>query len=263
VVSIERRAMGWVRDIVMQVLPCIDPIAKPIARAYWTRAHPSSRRVYDLGDSHAEIFASIYRQNLWGSRESRSGYGSTMPSTRSIRRRLPGLLRDLEVKTFLDAPCGDFNWMRRVDLGGVFYTGADIVPDLIFALQVGHSDSTHRFQLLDIVQGLIPTVDLWMCRELLMHLPTKYVFRVLENFHHSQSRYLLTTSFDLTSVNEDLLAPGFRPLNLQIPPIGLPQPILQFDDFAVPAQPRIMGLWSRDQVGGVLQSAPAETASGL
>ena len=88
-----------------------------------------------------------------------------------------------------------------------------------------------------------------------MHLPTRDVFSILHNFHRSESRYLLATSFELTSVNEDLPSPGFRPLNLQSHPIGLPRPILQFDDFVVPAQPRIMGLWSREQVGVVLQSA--------
>jgi len=247
--------MGLVRDVVMRVLPHIHPIAKPILRRYWASRHPSSRRVYDLGDRHAEIFTSIYRQNFWGSGESRSGYGSTMSSTRSIRRRLPKLLRELEAKTFLDAPCGDFNWMRTVDLKDVFYTGADIVPDLIFGLHARHSDLTHRFQVLDIINEQVPAVDLWMCREVMMHLPTKDVFSILRNFHRSESRYLLATSFDMTSVNDDLPSPGFRPLNLQILPIGLPHPILHFDDFVVPAQPRIMGLWSREQVGVALQSA--------
>jgi hypothetical protein len=31
----------------------------------------------------------------------------------------------------LDAPCGDFNWMKEVDLSAVHYTGGDIVEPLV------------------------------------------------------------------------------------------------------------------------------------
>lgn len=247
--------MGWVRDVAMRILPHIHPAISPILRAYWARRHPASRRVYDVGEEHAEIFTSIYERNFWGAGESRSGPGSTLSSTRAIRRLLPIILRDIGARTFLDAPCGDFNWMKTVDMNGVIYTGGDIVQSLILLLQASHAEPTRRFQILDIVNDPVPTVDLWMCRECLMHLPTKDVVSVLRNFHRSETRYFLTTSFDLTTINEDLPSPGFRPLNLRIDPINLPEPILRFDDFVAPAQPRIMGLWSREQVGSALRSA--------
>ena len=63
-------------------------------------------------------------------------------SERPEARRLVLRARNLGVDDFgvwargapaslLDAPCGDFNWMRHVPLGGVSYTGADVVPELI------------------------------------------------------------------------------------------------------------------------------------
>lgn len=247
--------MGWVRDVVMRALAHIHPAISPLLRAYWARRHPASRRVYDMGEDHAAIFASIYERNFWGAGESRSGPGSTLSSTRAIRRRLPIILRDIGARTFLDAPCGDFNWMRAVDIDGVFYTGGDIAEGLIVSLRASYAEVIRRFQILDIVNDPVPTVDLWMCRECLMHLPTKDVFGVLRNFHRSGTGHFLTTSFDLTTINEDLPSPGFRPLNLRIDPINLPEPILRFDDFVAPAQPRIMGLWSREQVGSALRSA--------
>jgi hypothetical protein len=36
-----------------------------------------------------------------------------------------------DVKSLLDIPCGDFHWMRRVNLQGLSYVGADIVRELI------------------------------------------------------------------------------------------------------------------------------------
>ena len=54
--------------------------------------------------------------NGWQSPESKSGGSSTLSATAAIRAALPRLLSDLGVAVLIDAPCGDFNWMRHVDL---------------------------------------------------------------------------------------------------------------------------------------------------
>jgi hypothetical protein len=41
------------------------------------------------------------------------------------------LLRQFEIHSLLDLPCGDFNWMQHVDLQGIKYTGGDIVEALV------------------------------------------------------------------------------------------------------------------------------------
>ena len=43
----------------------------------------------------------------------------------------PGLLRDYNITTVIDVPCGDFHWMSRVNLEGRKYIGGDIVKELI------------------------------------------------------------------------------------------------------------------------------------
>src|SRR5580765_5333146 len=84
-------------------------------------------------DSHAgapsmeSIFSGIYLNNSWSNPESVSGRGSTLAHTEMIRKTLPDLLAHLHARSLLDAPCGDFNWMQYVDLGGIQYTGADVV----------------------------------------------------------------------------------------------------------------------------------------
>ncbi len=49
------------------------------------------------GLSIAEIFEYIYRNNLWGSPESRSGLGSQIDATARLREALPPLLKHLGV----------------------------------------------------------------------------------------------------------------------------------------------------------------------
>src|SRR3990172_6563117 len=58
-----------------------------------------------------DVFTYIYTRNdVWTSGESRSGVGSELGTTETIRKELPKLLAMLDVQVFLDAPCGDFNW---------------------------------------------------------------------------------------------------------------------------------------------------------
>jgi hypothetical protein len=54
-----------------------------------------------------------------------------MRYTETIRQTLPALLAELRVESMLDLPCGDFNWMKQVELPVSRYIGADIVEPLI------------------------------------------------------------------------------------------------------------------------------------
>lgn len=52
------------------------------------------------------VFHQIYQANHWKSDESVSGEGSTLESTAIIRREIPILLEQLEVRTMLDIQIG-------------------------------------------------------------------------------------------------------------------------------------------------------------
>jgi len=62
----------------------------------------------------AGIFLAIYQANLWGSQESRSGPGSTLARAADFLPDLVALLRTLNTRVLLDAPCGDFTWAPGV-----------------------------------------------------------------------------------------------------------------------------------------------------
>ena len=86
-----------------------------------------------------DVFTQIYRTNKWGGNESRSGKGSSLAQTQQVRNALPGLLQAFRIRSMLDLPCGDFQWMKEVDLRGVDYLGADIVPELIAERSARHA----------------------------------------------------------------------------------------------------------------------------
>jgi len=88
----------------------------------------------------AAIFTPFYTANAWGDAESVSGPGSNFERTARLRQALPSLLTKLQVSSLLDAPCGDFNWMKYLDFPLQRYVGADVVSHLITKNQKLYGD---------------------------------------------------------------------------------------------------------------------------
>jgi hypothetical protein len=177
--------------------------------------------------------------------------GSTLAYTEKLRAWLPGLVDRLKVRRFLDAACGDFNWMRTVPLDGVHYTGMDIDEDLVAALKARYEGSGRTFLAGDITRDVLPPADIMLCRDCLPHLPYEFGWRVLENFARSGIPHLLVGSHFIR--NRDIARPGqWRQLNLQAEPFFLPAPLDQVDDWIAGRPRRIIGLWSAEQIKSAL-----------
>jgi hypothetical protein len=176
------------------------------------------------------VFSIIYKNNFWGSRESYSGGGSQINTTKTIREKLPLLWKQYMIKTFLDAPCGDYNWMKEIKKDDIVYIGGDIVNELIEQNNKKYRAENVSFKVIDITQDILPTVDMIFCKDCLQHLSYKNIFKVLNNFKKSDSKYLLTTSYPLTLSNWDIFDGDYRPLNLRIKPFNLPKPLIKIHE---------------------------------
>lgn len=176
--------------------------------------------------------------------ETRCGYGSTLRFTEPMRPQLGLLLKKLAVRTLVDAPCGDCNWMAHVDLSGVKYTGIDFdeehlraARDRIFDL--GFAPRDRIYLRLDIANSAIPVADLILCRDFMQHLPNETICKVIHNFRKSGSRWLLATNH-VGGENTDISTPGgFHPVNLTRSPFNFLPPLDSIPD----GEKRILGLW--------------------
>jgi hypothetical protein len=149
-----------------------------------------------------------------------------MVQTEAVREALPRIIRERGIGSLLDAPCGDLNWIVRVPLDGVRYTGADIVEDMVRELRRKHAARGREFITLDIVGDAAPAHDLILCRDCLVHLSEADALAALRNFSRSGAKYLLTTTFPGVQENPPLDRTGrWRPLNLCRPPFNLPEPL--------------------------------------
>lgn len=198
-----------------------------------------------------EVFNDIYHRNRWGDRESISGRGSNLRQTLVIIKKIPVLLEKFHVKTILDAPCGDFNWLKEAQLNLERYIGCDIVADLITDNQRRYGNEVRDFINLDLATDVLPQVDLIFCRDCLVHLSFKDALDVIKNFKKSKSKYLLSTTYPGIIKNQDIVTGDWRAIDLQLPPYKFPDMLEIIDEETTERQDykqKSLGLWKLSDI---------------
>lgn len=183
-------------------------------------------------------FTEVYRMGLWG--PSRSGPGSTVAATRSLRRDIVGVMAELfpagSTLTLVDAACGDMAWMPllleeltvRHDLR-LRYVGVEIVRELVdrnAAACPGTERIGMEFLHRDLTLEPPPRGDLVFCKDLVNHLVFDDIWRVLDGFNRSGSGFLLITSNEghRNLDAESMEGNASRHVNLEAAPFFLPRP---------------------------------------
>lgn len=170
------------------------------------------------------VFTKLYFEPV-AERDSLSGSGSDLIQTAAIAREIPRVVGELGIETMLDAPCGDFYWMRHVKLNLTKYVGVDVIRELVMRNAERFGGNGRLFMCLDVTTDKLPQVDMIFSRDMTVHLSNNDAIAALRNFKRSKSEYLLTTTFPETEENEDILTGEWRPMNLQRPPFNFPEPL--------------------------------------
>ncbi|MBR0964773.1 class I SAM-dependent methyltransferase [Bradyrhizobium diazoefficiens] len=201
-----------------------------------------TQMVRNLRGTPNEVFSEIYRRNIWGYKETASGAGSTLHNTQRVRESLPGLIRDLKIKTLLDLPCGDLHWLSKIELPISHYIGGDIVPELVKRTAEKYSRPDRSFLQIDLCKDPLPEADLLLCRDCFIHLSEDMIFRAIENILRSNIKYLLTTTFP-GGLNRAISTGDFFTIDLCAPPYNFPAPIRVLEDWVPPFDRRQLALW--------------------
>jgi len=200
------------------LMPIIYPIYNKITEIRFKNSTPE------------KIFAEIYRKNIWTDKESRSGTGSSLEKTKILRKVLPELFKDYSINSILDIPCGDFNWMREVNLKSISYIGADIVEEINKNNIKKYSAENKKFVKMNILKDNLPKVDLIFCRDLFIHFTYEDIFKAVINIKKSGSKFLLTTSFMGEKKNRNCPTGGWHSINLLIKPFSFPEPLKMINE---------------------------------
>lgn len=205
--------MGILWNILKKITP--EPLKKRYRRMKTARYEKMSTK---------EIFTKIRDKNEWGSSESVSGPGSEIEQTSTLRMELQKILKTKNIKSILDVPCGDFNWMKEVDLSGIDYTGGDIVDKIVAENQKKHGSGGIKFMPVNIITDVLPQSDLIFVRDCFVHLSYKDIHGAIANIKRSGSKYLMTTTYKDHHKNYDILTGQWRHLNLRDEPFNFPEP---------------------------------------
>jgi hypothetical protein len=204
---------------------------------------PGVEKLLSLARPSAQVFQKAYATRAWGSAESGSGTGSELAATENVSAYLPELFQRLQVSKFLDAPCGDWNWMRRVDLSGVDYVGADVVADVVAKNNQQYARSGVRFFHADLTKDYLPTVDMIMCRDCWVHLSFQDIAAILKNFRSTKATWLLVSNTPSQERNWNKpTGIDWRHLNLHLPPFNFPPNVESRKDH-YPDVPFEIALW--------------------
>jgi hypothetical protein len=177
-----------------------------------------------------KTFERIHHGNEWLGAVSVSGPGSDPDQTRAIRSGLRPLLDALGCRSLLDVPCGDWAWMRDVNLSGIDYHGWDVVPAIINANRAKFATPNVHFEIGDLTRHTPPAADVVLVRDLLVHLPDATIRRALKRLRQSGCTYLLTTTFTAERPHLDMHLGGWRPLCLTAAPWRFPEPLMLLDE---------------------------------
>ncbi|WP_152563387.1 hypothetical protein [Ruegeria halocynthiae] len=208
-----------------------------------------------------------FESKSWSGRANgpRSGPGSTLAATEPLREALPRIFNQFKVETFLDAPCGDWTWMREVDLNGIRYIGGDISLQVLEEVKAQHGVPGREFVHLDITSDPLPKADLMMCRDCLFHLKWWLRWAFFENFVASDIPYLLMTRHYILRNPRLQNNANFKRFNPCAAPFNFPDPLEtisetgeinqdpEFLETSVGRSQRSLGIWSKGQIIDVLK----------
>lgn len=231
-----------VKEFIKEIFP--PSILEPIRRFLYDRKSVKWR--------FSEIYDKYAFNSGLGKQAPRSGPGSDLIQTRIIREEIPKLIKELDAKSLLDAPCGDLNWIKEINLGVDKYIGVDIVSELITDNQEKYANNNRVFIELNMIDDDLPQADIILCRDCLVHSSYKHIFSMIKNFKKSQSKYLLTTTYNDPSIkNKNIITGGWRRINLELPPFNFPKPIKLINEDCTEGDGKefkCLGLWKLEDL---------------
>ena len=202
-------------------------------------------RVFVLSlKSPEEVFTDFYKNNNWKNSESVSGSGSTVEVTKKLRMQLPIVVEQFKINTFLDLPCGDYNWMKLTGLKVEKYIGGDIVEELINDNNKKYKNDSVSFAKLNLMVDRLPACDLLFTRDCLVHLSYSDIKKCFDNIKNNEVKYAMLTTFPNVKANTDIVTGRWRSLNFSLAPFNLPAPeVLIEEDERTDELKKCMGIW--------------------
>ena len=127
--------------------------------------------------------------------ETYSGPGSLIKNTNNLIQNLPLIFKKYNIKSIIDVPCGDFNYMKEINLDNIEYNGYDISKKAI-EICLKYQKDNIKFNILDATIEQLKYSDLIICKDLFLHLSFKDTEKILQNIINTKCKYFAVSRYD-------------------------------------------------------------------
>ncbi|MEO8702229.1 MAG: class I SAM-dependent methyltransferase [Kofleriaceae bacterium] len=217
-------AVAFVLGFVVRPLVWSSPAPTTGSGSAAPVTYPAAKTPVDT-TARQKAFDAIYTNATWGAKKGTgtSGVGSTLRSTLIYRTFLKQFLEQLEIKSVVDAGCGDWEFSQAVDWTGIDYKGYDIVASLIEQDTAKYGKPNIQFFKADFLETDLPKADLLISKNVLQHLSNADVMKFLPQLKKYKHVLLIdgVNAITLSSDNPDIPVGGYRELDLTAPPFNL------------------------------------------
>jgi SAM-dependent methyltransferase len=154
-----------------------------------------------------KAFEEVYRRNMWKQGESRSGLGSEGYFAARYIELVKNYAAQYELRTVVDAGCGDFAVGSRLVSHFDRYLAVDVSSFIIEANRRRYADLARRnvtFDVFDMTSAPFPQADLVLIRQVLQHLTNAQIEQILLNLEAGHWRRALITEDVHNPVGNDM-----------------------------------------------------------
>jgi hypothetical protein len=135
-----------------------------------------------------------------------SGGGSTLEAARDYIDFVQKFIKDHNIKTVIDAGCGDWEFMYHMDLSNIEYIGYDIVKFVIEKNIKKYSTPHISFRHGNIVEIDLPIADLLLCKDVLQHFHEYQTNDLIVAFLPQLKKYKYCLITNAKVFNENILS---------------------------------------------------------
>ena len=180
------------------------------------------------------LFDNIHTNKLWSSHGDGSGIGSSTLYNSNMRTLMSEFMLENNVKTFIDVPCGAFQWQStwlkelEEQHSHVFdsYFGIDISREVLKQTQNNIRSLKSSSYVIEIYNGdmiqykLPQNYDVLFCRDALQHLSYNNIWKAIENFKKCNAKWYIIGGY-WPGFNNDIYDGDYFDFNITQYPFGL------------------------------------------
>ncbi|MEX0849079.1 MAG: class I SAM-dependent methyltransferase [Candidatus Dependentiae bacterium] len=185
-------------------------------------------------DRHENVFSNIYHNAVWGKNaqgEGFSGGGSLLANCLEYNHFVEKFMREHNIRSVVDAGCGDWESTRYIDWNGIDYFGCDVVESVINKNIKRFGSSNIHFEFGNLVTMDLPSADLLVCKHVLQHLPNEDIKRFLPQLKKYKYCLIINEVYphNLSSDNPDIQVGGGHKIDLRKAPFFIDgTPVMNF-----------------------------------